>query len=88
MLVYTCTEGAQGTAVNVSGQGYPICAIGGAWVDVQALDATCCTAEQMEMIGVTSEQIAYAFGWGFAAMTLLFWFGFVIRSALNAIKQA
>lgn len=51
------------------------------------MDPTCCTPEQMELIGVTSEQILYAFGWGFGAVVLMWSFGFVIGAAILAIKK-
>lgn len=51
------------------------------------MDQTCCTPEQMELIGVTAEKIAYAFGWGFGAVVLCWSFGFVIGVAILAIKK-
>lgn len=51
------------------------------------MDPTCCTPEQMELIGITAEQIAYAFGWGFGAVVLCWWGGFVIGVGISAIRK-
>ena len=51
------------------------------------MDSTCCTAEQLELIGVNAQSIAYAFGWGFGAVALCWSFGFVIGVALAVIRK-
>ena len=51
-----------------------------AWVDLQAVVAP-------DQLGVTSAQVASVFGWGFAAVILLWWFGYVIGVALMAIRK-
>lgn len=54
--------------------------------DAQA-QTTCCTAQEWELIGITAEKIAYAFGWGFGAVVFCWFFGFGIGVAVNAIKR-
>lgn len=51
------------------------------------MDPTCCTPEQLELIGITAEQITYAFGWGFGAVVMCWFLGFGIGAALTAIKK-
>jgi len=49
--------------------------------------STCCTVEEWELIGITAEKIAYAFGWGFGAVVFCWFFGFGIGVAVNAIRK-
>jgi hypothetical protein len=49
--------------------------------------SSCCTPEEWELIGITAEQIGYAFGWGFGAVVLCWFFGFGIGVAVNAIRR-
>jgi hypothetical protein len=53
--------------------------------DAQA--QTCCTPQEWELIGITAEKIAYAFGWGFGAVVFCWFFGFGIGAAIEAIKK-
>ena len=52
------------------------------------MDPTCCTPEQMALIGITAEQIALVFFWGFGVVTTFWGVGFVTGIAIRAIKQA
>lgn len=51
------------------------------------MDPTCCTPEQLELIGVTAESIAYAFAWGFGSVALFWSFGVVIGAAITVVKK-
>lgn len=46
------------------------------------------TAADYELVGVNAAQIAFAFGWGFGAIVLCWFFGFVIGAAVDLIRKA
>jgi len=52
-----------------------------AWVDLAALVTP-------DVLGVDAESIAFAFGWGFGAVVLMWFGGYVIGVALTAIRKA
>lgn len=52
------------------------------------MDPTCCTPEQLELIGVTGPQVLLAFVWGFGCVTTSWFLGFVTNIAIAAIKKA
>lgn len=70
---------------------HPTCTRGyGEWVRVEIYDPTAYSpqaiADQLEIIGVNSTSVTYAFAWGFG-LYIAFWsLGFAAELALKAIK--
>lgn len=52
------------------------------------MEPTCCTPEQLALIGVNGPDVLMAFAWGFGLVTTCWFLGFVTRIAIDAIKQA
>jgi hypothetical protein len=48
---------------------------------------TCCTAEQLAVIGVNSGDILQAYGWGFGVVVLMWSFGYAIGVACDVVKK-
>lgn len=48
---------------------------------------SCCTVEQMALIGINAQEIAYAYAWGFGAVVTAWFFGFCIGVAVDAIRK-
>lgn len=51
------------------------------------MDGTCCTAEQLALIGINAQDIAYAYAWGFGAVITAWFFGFGIGVAIDLIRK-
>jgi hypothetical protein len=49
---------------------------------------TCCTAEQLALIGVTAADILKAYSWGFGAVVTAWFFGFCVGVAVDMIRKA
>ncbi|GAA0834726.1 hypothetical protein [Cupriavidus pauculus] len=49
---------------------------------------TCCTAEQLALIGINAQDIAYAYAWGFGAVLTAWFFGFCVGVAVDVIRKA
>lgn len=52
------------------------------------MEQTCCTAEQLALIGVNAADILLAFTWGFGVVVLMWSFGFVVGVAVDVIRKA
>lgn len=52
------------------------------------MDPECCTAAQLELIGVNAPDIAMAFLFGFGLVSTFWTLGFVAGACIRAIKQA
>lgn len=51
------------------------------------MDETCCTPEQLALIGVDPEMIAYVFTWG-AAIYATFWcLGLAASAVIKALRR-
>lgn len=48
---------------------------------------TCCTAAQMELIGVSADSIAFAFGIGFGAVVSVWAVGYFVALAIAMIRK-
>lgn len=48
---------------------------------------TCCTAAQLALIGITPEDILYAFKWGFGAVVLCWSWGMAVAAAVDVIRK-
>lgn len=51
------------------------------------MDPTCCTPEQLELIGITPEGIALAMTFGFGFVMTCWFIGFAYSVARQAIAQ-
>jgi len=51
------------------------------------MEETCCTLEQLALIGVDPETVMSAFLWGFGAYAFFWGLGFAARAAVKAIRQ-
>lgn len=51
------------------------------------MEETCCTAEQLAVIGVNAADIALAFGWGFGVVVLMWSFGYAVGVAVDLIRK-
>lgn len=61
----------------------PTCSPG----DLVILTVQEATGQDLAILGVTPEAIASVFGWGFAAILLMWSFGFAVGSAINVIRR-
>ncbi|WP_454742788.1 hypothetical protein [Cupriavidus necator] len=52
------------------------------------MSETCCTAEQLAVIGINAADILEVFGWGFGAVVTMWFFGFVVGVAVDLIRKA
>ncbi len=64
-------------------QPLPTCSPG----DLVILTVQEATGQDLAILGVTPEAIASVFGWGFAAILLMWSFGFAVGSAINVIRR-
>ncbi len=48
---------------------------------------TCCTADQLAVIGINSADIVAVFGWGFGVVVLAWSIGFAIGVAVDVIRK-
>lgn len=64
-------------------QPLPTCSPG----DLVILTVQEATGQDLAILGVTPESIASVFGWGFAAIILMWSFGFAVGSAINVIRR-
>lgn len=64
-------------------QPLPTCSPG----DLVILTVQEATGQDLAILGVTPEAIASVFGWGFAAIILMWSFGFAVGSAINVIRR-
>lgn len=88
--VYYCNDGRAEVSVSETfttpEDRSPACTQGqGGWAQIESLADL---PLDFALIGITPEKIAYAFGFGFGAMTLLWFFGFVIGAAIGGVKRA
>jgi hypothetical protein len=51
------------------------------------MDQTCCTVEQLALIGVNAADMTQAFGWGFGAVVLFWSLGFGLGVAVDIIRK-
>ena len=64
-------------------QPLPTCSPG----DLVLLTVQEATGQDLEILGVTPESVAAAFGWGFAAILLMWSIGYGISAAINSIRR-
>lgn len=48
---------------------------------------TCCTADQLALIGINSADVLACFGWGFGVVVFCWFFGFVLGVAVDLIRK-
>lgn len=93
--VFACNGGGETAIANTAGslggndsRLVPHCGSGGTWESFSYDDEFVNpTSVNFELIGITSENIALAFAFGFGAITLLWSLGYAIAAGITVIKK-
>ena len=82
MLIFTCTEGQQGTTATIGGDA-PTCASGGAWVEVHIA-----AAEDFDVADLDPAILTEAFGAGLVTLGIPLLIALAMRLIIQSVKEA